>query len=142
MKTPREAWTLFYNSTKVIYIIQDDPLQNHSINSFGVSSSSLSETSPSVESDLQTRIRESSITRGEVPENQINNKNQSGNSAIKENTQHIHKVLICYIFRKLPSLELNLMLSKAVQLVKYQFSKQIRLSFVSFTQNIQNSGAK
>ena len=135
-----------------MYNIQHDPLQNHSINSFGVSSSILSETSPSVESDLQTRIRESSITSGEVPENQINNKNQSGNSAIKENTQHIdtniytfkrkQKVLICYIFRKLPSLELNLMLSKAMQLVKYQFSKQIRLSFVSFTQNIQNSGAK
>ena len=34
------------------------------------------------------------------------------------------------------------MLSKAMQLVKYQFSKQIRLSFVSFTQNIQNSEAK
>ena len=100
MKTPREAWTLFYNSTKVIYIIQHDPLQNHSINSFGVSSSSLSETSPSVESDLQTRIRESSITRGEVPENQINNKNQSGNSAIKENTQHIHTNI--YTFKRKP----------------------------------------
>ena len=82
MKMPREPWTLFYNSTKIIYNIQHDPLQNHSINSFGVSSSILSETSPSVESDLQTRIRESSITSGEVPENQINNKNQSGNSAI------------------------------------------------------------
>ena len=100
MKTPREAWTLFYNSTKVIYNIQHDPFQNHSINSSGVSSSILSETSPSVGSDLQTSIRESSITSGEVPEYQINNKNQSGNSAIKENTQHIHTNI--YTFKRKP----------------------------------------
>ena len=114
----------FYNSTKVIYNIQHDPLQNHSINSFDVTSSILSETSPSIENDLQTRIRESSITNSEVPENQINNENQPGNSASKENTQHIHtnitrlnvnpKVMICYILRKLPSLGLNLMFSKAM----------------------------
>ena len=46
--------------------------------------------SPSNENDLQTRIREGSITNGEVPVNQINNENQSDNSAIEENTQHIH----------------------------------------------------
>ena len=61
----------FYNSTKVIYNIQHDPLQNNSINSFHVSSSILGETSPSIENDLQTRIRESYITNSEVPENQI-----------------------------------------------------------------------
>ena len=55
-----------------------------------MSSSILGETSPSIENDLQTRIRESYITNSEVPENQINNENQSGNSAIKENPQHIH----------------------------------------------------
>ena len=114
MKTPREAWTLFYNSTKVIYIIQHDPLQNHSINSFGVSSSILSETSPSVESDLQTRIRESSITSGEVPENQINNKNQSGNSAIKENTQHIPTNI--YTFKRKPESADMLHFSKIAKL--------------------------
>ena len=70
--------------------MQHDTSQNHSINSFNVSSSILSETSPSTQSDLQTRIRESSITNSEVPENQINNENQSDNSAIKEITQHIH----------------------------------------------------
>ena len=42
--------------------------------------------SPSTENDLQTRIRENSITNSGVPENQINNENQSDNSAIKENT--------------------------------------------------------
>ena len=113
MKTPREAWTLFY-STKVMYNIQHDPLQNHSINSFGVSSSILSETSPSVESDLQTRIRESSIASGEVPENQINNKNQSGNSAIKENTQHIHTNI--YTFKSKPESADMLHFSKIAKL--------------------------
>ena len=35
-----------------------------------------------------------------VPENQINNENQSGNSAIKENTQHIHTKI--YMFKRKP----------------------------------------
>ena len=114
MKTLREAWTLFYNSTKVIYNIKHVPLQNHSINSSGVSSSILSETSPSVEYDLQTRIRESSITSGEVPENQINNKNQSGNSAIKENTQHLHTNI--YKFKRKPESDDMLHFSKIAKL--------------------------
>ena len=90
----------FYNSTKVTYNIQHDPLQNHNINSFNVSSSILSATSPSVENDLQTLMRESSITNSEVPENLINNENQSGNSAIKENSQHIHTNI--YTFKRTP----------------------------------------
>ena len=90
----------FYNSTKLIYNIHHDNLQNHSINSFDVTSSILSKTSPSIEKDLQTRIRKSSISNSEVPENQINNENQSGNSAIKENTQHIHTKI--YMFKRKP----------------------------------------
>ena len=35
-------------------------------------------------------IHESSVTNGEVPENQINVENLSDNSVFKENAQHIH----------------------------------------------------
>ena len=80
----------FYNFTKVTGDIQHEPSQNHCINSHDISSSILSETSPSVENYLQKPIRESSVTNGEVPENQINVENPSDNSVFKENAQHIH----------------------------------------------------
>ena len=44
----------------------------------------------SIENNLQALLNESSITNSEVPENQINTENPSGNSAFKESAQHIH----------------------------------------------------
>ena len=61
----------FYNSTNVIDNIQHGPSQNHSINSCNINSSILSETSLSTENNLQTPIREISVSNSEVPENQI-----------------------------------------------------------------------
>ena len=76
---------LFYNSAKVIDNIQHDSSQNHCINSGDLSSSILSETSPSIGSNLQTPIRESSITKSDdVPENQTNIENPFDNSVFKK----------------------------------------------------------
>ena len=61
----------FYNSTNVIDNIQHGPSQNHSINSCNINLSILSETSLSTENNLQTPIREISVSNSEVPENQI-----------------------------------------------------------------------
>ena len=80
----------FYNVTKVTGDIWHEPSQNHCINSNDISSSILCETSPSVENYLQKPIRESSVTNGEVPENQINVESPSDNSVFKENPQHVH----------------------------------------------------
>ena len=106
----------FYNSAKVIHNIQHDLSGNHCINKFvRYQFFYPCETSPSIGNNLQTPIRESSITNSEVPENQINIENSSDNSAFKENTQHIHTNIDTFksnTFRKLPSLRLNLMLSK------------------------------
>ena len=44
----------------------------------------------SIENNLQIPIHENSITNSEVPENQRNIENPSGNSDFKENTPHIH----------------------------------------------------
>ena len=121
-KETSQSLDSFYNSTKVI---DNDPSQNHYTNLCNISSSILSETSPLIENNLQTLIRESFITNSEkVPDNQINFENPS------ENAQHIQiptrsnvnpTVMICCTFEK--RLRLNLMLSKAMLLVKYQFSK-------------------
>ena len=61
----------FYNSTNVIDNIQHGPSQNHSINSCNINLSILSETSLSTKNNLQTPIREISVSNSEVPENQI-----------------------------------------------------------------------
>ena len=98
-KETSQSLDSFYNSTKVI---DNDPLQNHYINLCNISSSILSETSPLIENNLQTLIRESFITNSEkVPDNQINFENPS------ENAQHIQiptrsnvnpTVMICCTF--------------------------------------------
>ena len=82
----------FYNSTKVIHNIRHDLSQNQlpSINLSDINSSFLRETAPSIENNLQTPIRESSITNNEVPNNQINIENPSDNPTFKHNTPHIH----------------------------------------------------
>ena len=61
----------FYNSTNVMDNIQHGPSQNHSINSCNINSSILSETSLSTENNLQTPIREISVSNSDIPENQI-----------------------------------------------------------------------
>ena len=50
----------------------------------------------------------------DCPENQINNENQSGNSAIKENTQHIHTNI--YTFKRKPESDDMLHFSKIAKL--------------------------
>ena len=114
----------FYNCTKVIYNIQHDPSQNHYKNSYKISCPILSESSPSIGNSLKTAVSESYLSNSQVPENKINIENPSDNSAF-EKTLNIFiqisaplnvnpKVMKCYTFQKLPSLRLNLMLSKAM----------------------------
>ena len=69
-KNPQDLAS-FYNSTNVIDNIQHGPSQNHSINSCNINSSILSETSLSTENNLQTPIREISVSNSEILENQI-----------------------------------------------------------------------
>ena len=64
--------SFYNNSTKVIDNIQYNPSQNHCINLCDISSSILSENSPSFENILERPIRGTSMTNSEVPENQIN----------------------------------------------------------------------
>ena len=70
-KPPPQDLASFYNPTNVIDNIQHGPSQNHSINSCNINSSILSETSLSTENNLQTPIREISVSNSEIPENQI-----------------------------------------------------------------------
>ena len=90
-KTP-QSLDSFYNFTKEIEYIQYDHSQNQlqSTNSSDINFSFLSETAPSIDKNLQTPIRESSIANNEVPNNQNNIKNPSDNPTFKENTPHIH----------------------------------------------------
>ena len=82
----------FYTPTKVIDNIQHDPSQNqlHCINSSDIISFFLSESVLSIENNIKTLLRESSITNSQVPNNQINIENLSDNSTFIENPPHIH----------------------------------------------------
>ena len=77
----------FYNSAKEIDNIQYDHSQNQlqSTNMTDINSSFFSETAPSVDKNLQTPIRESSITKTVVSNIEI----PSDNPTFKDNTSHI-----------------------------------------------------
>ena len=113
----------FYNSAKEIDNIQYDHSQNQlqSTNMTDINSSFFSETAPSVDKNLQTPIRESSITKTVVSNIEI----PSDNPTFKDNTSHIDTSKLnldsndTLQFSNLTSLSLKLMLSKVLLLVKY-----------------------
>ena len=86
-----------------------------------MNSSFLSESAPSFDKDLQTPVRESSITNSVV----LNIVAPSDNPTFKENTSQINTCKLkpdssdTLPLSKLTSLRLNLMLSKVLLLVKY-----------------------
>ena len=78
----------FYNSTKEIGNIEYDHSHNQlqSTNSADINSSFLNETAPSIDKNLQTPTRESSITNSVVSNIEI----PSDNPTFKGNTSHIN----------------------------------------------------
>ena len=78
----------FYNSTKEIDNIEYDHSHNQlqKTNSADINSSFLNETAPSIDKNLQTPIRKSSITNSVVSNIEI----PSDNPTFKENTSHIN----------------------------------------------------
>ena len=86
-KKPPQGLDSFYNSTKEIDDIQYDHSQNQlqSTNSSDINSPFLLDTVPSIDKNLQTPMRESSITNSVVSNTEIS----SDNHTFKENTSHI-----------------------------------------------------
>ena len=102
-KTVQVLDSFYNNSTKVIDNIQYNPSQNHCINLCDISSSILSENSPSFENILERPIRGTSMTNSEVPENQINihltNLLLKKMVNIKISTRlNVNQKLLCYTF--------------------------------------------
>ena len=138
----------FHNSTKVIDNIHHDPSQNQlqSINSFDINSNFFSETALSIKNNLQTPIRESSITNSEVSNNQLNIENPSDNPTFKENTPHIHTNIVnpkcnnMLQFSKIDELDAKFDAIKSLVPCKiFNLSNKMTLFFIGFTQNIKNS---
>ena len=104
-KTLQVLDSFYNNSTKVIDNIQYNPSQNHCINLCDISSSILSENSPSFENILERPIHGTSMTNSEVPENQINIHltnlllKKMVNIQISTNL-NVNQKLLCYTFLK------------------------------------------